>query len=360
MFKAKLLGFRKGVDQLIQLPSKAAGSTGAYLLAVLTVALAFFLRLLLGFLDPDASPFATLYPAILFAALWGGVRAGIFAVVFGGTLAWWAFFDPRFTFVPPLTFGKQLSLVIYLIAALMIVTGADYCRRLAKSLKDEEELRNLTVKELGHRLKNKVATIQAIIALQLRGNAPVRDAIFQRLGALSSVDTLIEAADGQGAILRDVIGAELGPYHTSNVSVASGPAVLLPPKLALVLALLFHELATNAAKYGALSVPSGRVLISWTLVEGRLNLEWRELGGPAVKIPRHNGFGSQLLSRALKQFDGSVELIFDPAGLNCKMSLAIHGQGSSRDPRLIQKTNQALLAGLNVIEGQRQDFVALS
>ena len=359
MFEAKLRGFRKSVDQLILLPSKAAGSTGAYLLAVLIVAVAFFLRLLLGFLDPDASPFTTLYPAILFAALWGGVRAGIFAVVFGGTLAWWAFFDPRFTFVPPLTFGKQLSLVIYLIAALMIVAGADYCRRLAKSLKDEEELRNLTVKELDHRLKNKVATIQAIIALQLRGNATVRDAIFQRLGALSSADTLIEAANGKGAILRDVIGAELGPYHTSNVSVA-GPAVLLPPKLALVLALLFHELATNAAKYGALSVPSGRVLISWTLVEGRLKLEWRELGGPAVKTPKHNGFGSQLLSRALKQFDGSVELIFDPAGLNCNMSLAIHGQGSSRDPRAIQKTNQVLLAGLNVIEGQRQDFVALS
>ena len=105
MFKAKLLGFRKGVDQLIQLPSKAAGSSGAYLLAVLTVAVAFFLRLLLG---------------------------------------------------------------------------------LAKSLKDEEELRNLTVKELDHRLKNKVATIQAIIALQLRGNDTVREAIFQRLGALSS------------------------------------------------------------------------------------------------------------------------------------------------------------------------------
>ena len=283
MFKAKLLGFRcRPIDTTAEQGSRLDRSV---LAGCGYCRHRFFLRLLLGFLDPDASPFTTLYPAILFAALWGGVRAGIFVVVFGGTLAWWAFFDPRFTFVPPLTFGKQLSLIIYLIAALMIVAGADYCRRLAKSLKDEEELRNLSVKELDHRLKNKVATIQAIIALQLRGNDTVRDAIFQRLGALSSVDTLIEAADGQGAILRDVIGAELGPYHTSNVSVA-GPAVLLPPKLALVLALLFHELATNAAKYGALSVPSGRILISWTLVEGRLNLEWRELGGPGGQNSR--------------------------------------------------------------------------
>lgn len=123
------------------------------------VALAFLFRLLLGMLDNDASPFTMLYPAILFAALWGGARAGMLAVVFGGTLSWWAFFDPRFTFLPPLTFAKQLSLIIYVSASLMIVIGADYCRRLTKSLRDEEELRNLAVRELGHRLKNKVATI---------------------------------------------------------------------------------------------------------------------------------------------------------------------------------------------------------
>jgi two-component sensor histidine kinase len=116
------------------------------------------------------------------------------------------------------------------------------------------------------------------VRLQLRGNDTVRDAIFQRLGALSSADTLIEAADGKGAILRDVIEAELGPYQTSNVSV-TGPTILLPPKLALFLALLFHELTTNAVKYGALSVPSGRVLISWSwsLAEERLSLECTQL-----------------------------------------------------------------------------------
>jgi hypothetical protein len=157
---------------------------------------------------------------------------------------------------------------------------------------------------------------------------------LQRLAALSSADTLIEAADGQGAILEDLIRAELGPHHTSNVSVA-GPAVLLPPKLALVLALLFHELTTNAAKYGALSVPYGRVLISWTVLEGRLNMEWRELGGPAVKTPTHNGFGTQLLCRALKQFDGPIArliLQLSPAESN------IEGKRSIPDPRSIQKT----------------------
>jgi K+-sensing histidine kinase KdpD len=133
----KLIQLRNLIDRLLWMPNKQARSFAAYALATLCVAVAFVVRLLLGILDYNASPFASLYPAILFAALWGGVRAGIFAVLAGGVLAWWAFFDPRFTFVPPLTFGAQLSLVIYLFASVIIVTGADYCRRLAKSLKDD-------------------------------------------------------------------------------------------------------------------------------------------------------------------------------------------------------------------------------
>ena len=155
----------------------------------------------------------------------GWRRGRILAVVLGGALAWWAIFEPHFTFVPPLTFGDQLSVVIYVFASLMIVAGADYCRRLAKSLKDEEELRNLAVKELGHRLKNKVATIQSIIAFQLRGVA-TRDTILQRLAALSSADALIEATEGRGALSQDIIYAEIGPYDTSRASV-KGPPIFL-------------------------------------------------------------------------------------------------------------------------------------
>ena len=318
----KLVQVRNLVDRLIQLPHKSAGSSGAYWLAACCVAVAFVIRLLLGQLDYEASPFATLYPAILFAALWGGVGAGLFAIVLGGAFAWWAFFDPHFTFVPPLTFGKQLSVVIYVFVSLIIVAGADYCRRLAKSLEDEEELRNLAVKELGHRLKNKVATIQSIIAFQLRGNEAIRDTILQRLGALSSADALIEATHGRGALIEDIIKTELGPYDTSRASV-KGPQIFLSPQLALVFAMIFHELATNAAKYGALSQLSGHVSACWSINETKLTIEWRETGGPTVTIPIHKGFGSRLLSRALGQFDGTVETNFSCTGLVCQMSLAL-------------------------------------
>jgi two-component sensor histidine kinase len=266
-----------------------------------------------------------LYPAILFAALWGGVRAGMLAVVLGGALSWWAFFDPRFTFVPPRTFGDQLSLIIYVCASLMVVIGADYCRRITKSLRDEEELRNLAVKELGHRLKNKVAIVQSIVAYELRDLQTTRDTILQRLGALSSADMLIEAAEGQGAFLKDIIYAEIGPYEVTRATV-EGPQIFLPPKLVLVFALVLHELATNAAKYGALSVPSGYISIASSIAETKLIVDWTESCGPSVTLPTHKGFGTRLFSRALGQFGGAVEMNFASGGLACRMSLLLSSE----------------------------------
>ena len=209
--------------------------------------------------------------------------------------------------------------------------ASDYCRRLEKSLGDEEELRNLAVMEFGHRLKNKVATIRSIIAYQLRDQEAVRDIILQRIGALSSADALIEAAQGRGALIEDMINTELGPYDISRATIA-GPQIVLPAKLALMLALTFHELATNAAKYGALSRPSGRVSCVWSVVGSKLMLEWRESGGPAVAIPTRKGFGTRLLSRALGQFGGTVDANFAATGLVCTISLTFLPEASISPP----------------------------
>jgi two-component sensor histidine kinase len=204
----------------------------------------------------------------------------------------------------------------------LVLIASDYLRRLEKSLKDEEELRSLAVKELGHRLKNKVATIQSIISYQLRHNATARDTILHRLSALSSADMLIEAAQGQGASVKDIINTELGPYEISRATV-EGPQIFLPPKLALVLGLITHELATNAAKYGALSDPLGHVSFCWSIAETKLMLEWRESGGPSVATPTRKGFGTTLLSSALAQFGGAVDTNFAARGLVCTISLPI-------------------------------------
>jgi two-component sensor histidine kinase len=306
------------------------GSPEAYVFATSCVAIASLLRWGLGLLSENILFLPTFYPAVLFSALIGGAGPGVFAAILGGLVGWWAFMPPRFTFFP-VTFGQQIGLSMYFFASLLIVWGADHYRKITKRLEDEEKFRKLAVDELAHRLKNKLATIQSIISFQLRDEPQIRDAILSRLTALSATDDLIMETQGQGAGLRGILSAELRPYGASRVSI-EGPDVLLPPKLALMMALLVHELATNAAKYGALSSSLGNLSIQWSLADARLDLQWRESGGPTVTAPVHRGFGTRLFSRALEQFGGAVEANFATTGLICKLSFVLQGSSPNIAP----------------------------
>ena len=222
--------------------------------------------------------------------------------------------------------GQVVSLAAYLAAALLIVWGADRYRRLSFRAEAEEEHRKLIVNELAHRLKNKVATLQSIIYHRLRDHPEIRDDLTACLGALSSTDNLIMASEGRGADFQAILSGELVPYDITRVELA-GPSVLLPPKLALTMALVFHELATNAAKYGALSVPHGRLGVRWSVADRQLTVEWTERGGPAVAPPASKGFGSRLMTGALDPFGGSIETRFDQAGLTCRMHAELPAEG---------------------------------
>ena len=191
---------------------------------------------------------------------------------------------------------------------------------MARRLLDEEKLRKVAVEELAHRLKNKIATVQSIVSYQLRGHRELRDA--NRLIALSRTDDLIMAAQGHGADLRGLLETELNAYETLRVLLA-GPEVFLPANLALTMALLVHELAANAAKYGALSTQGGVVSIHWSVSDHVLELFWSEAGGPIVAQPTHHGFGMRLISGALDPFNGSTETTFEPSGVVCKMKATL-------------------------------------
>ena len=222
------------------------GSAEAYALAAILVVIASLLRWVLGFLTPELQAFTTFYPAVLFAALLGGAGPGVFAALLGGFICWWQFLPP-FTSLLPLSHADTINLITYFVASGLIVWATDHYRRLTERLTDEEGFRKLTVDELSHRLKNKVATIQAIIGFRLREHPELRDEIFSSLGALMDTDDLIAEAQGAGANIHDILSAEIAPYDASRISV-SGPDCLLSPKLAVTMALLVHELATNAAK----------------------------------------------------------------------------------------------------------------
>ena len=129
-----------------------------------------------------------------------------------------------------------------------------------------------------------------------------------------------------------------------SASSAERAKAILPPKLALMMALLVHELATNAAKYGALSSSVGNLSIGWSLADARLDLEWRERGGPAVTTPLHRGFGTRLFSRALEQFGGAVETNFATMGLICKLSLVLQESAPSIAPDVTGKQPKVSLA----------------
>lgn len=202
--------------------------------------------------------------------------------------------------------------------------------------------------ELNHRVKNSLATVQGIAAQTLRADAEpaaVRRSFLARLLALAKTHDLLTATAWSGSDLRDIILAELAPFGdeaSPDRVTLDGPAVTLAPNATVAIGMAIHELATNAVKYGALSVPGGRVLAAWSASppaapdrRRQLHLTWREVGGPRVAPPTRRGFGSRLIERGLaRELGGTVRIDFAPEGLRCavEVPLAESLPGEMPDP----------------------------
>lgn len=196
------------------------------------------------------------------------------------------------------------------------------------------EQKELLLGELSHRVKNTLATVQSIAAQTLQHEpAPerFRASFTARLRALAQAHNLLSQTDWQGADLRDIVREDLAPHldgcDDDRVRIEGG-TVHLEPRAALTLGMAFHELATNAAKYGALSVPTGQVSVSWATPDregGRvLDIVWAESGGPRVERPQRRGFGSAMIERSIEhELDGTVELAFEPTGLRCAIEVPL-------------------------------------
>jgi PAS domain S-box-containing protein len=190
----------------------------------------------------------------------------------------------------------------------------------------QDQLR-LLINELNHRVKNTLATVQSMAVQTLRGEHDLGVAYGKfeaRLLGLSQVHDLLTRERWHGAGLQDVAERALQPFFSGSADrvCLRGPEVWLQPGPALTMALVFHELATNAVKYGALSTDEGRVDLTWTFDEAgeRLSLKWAESDGPPVAPPTRVGFGSRLIQRGLKgDLRGSATLSYDPGGLVCAM-----------------------------------------
>jgi two-component sensor histidine kinase len=195
-----------------------------------------------------------------------------------------------------------------------------------------EERMTLLVAELSHRVKNTLATVAAISRLTLRQSPTLEvfdQAFTRRLQALSTAHSLIFQANWGETELRAVVEQALNPFRRGADTAIriEGPDVKLSPKAALALTLMLHELATNAAKYGALSGGDGGIDVGWSIKPGqpaRLRLHWGERGGPAVTPPTRKGFGHTLVERSIRyELDGTAQLHFPPEGLQADISFPL-------------------------------------
>jgi two-component system CheB/CheR fusion protein len=199
------------------------------------------------------------------------------------------------------------------------IVGASKVARDVTDRKRNEELQRTLFDELNHRVKNTLATVQALASQSLRGNRSLDEAreIFQgRLMALSAAHDHLSRNSWQSASLHDVVGQTL--RHFGNRVTHNGPAVRLNSREAVTWGMLVHELATNAAKYGALSQPSGDVRIEWKMGPQRtLELDWYESGGPVVSKPARKGFGTIFVERAVENdLSGETKFDYRPEGLH--------------------------------------------
>ncbi len=214
------------------------------------------------------------------------------------------------------------------------VVGASSIMRDITDHRLAEQHRDVLMGELNHRVKNSLAVVQAIASQTLRGDISLPDArvaFGERLRVLARAHDLLVTSNWSGTDLASVIEASVEPLKggQSRFGIA-GPYVALKPQLAVTFSLALHELCTNAAKYGALSVPEGRVDITWTVTgpadNSRLWWQWAESGGPAVKTPVRKGFGSSLIGQVLPmELSGEVSVTYHATGVVCLLQSPVPG-----------------------------------
>jgi PAS domain S-box-containing protein len=203
--------------------------------------------------------------------------------------------------------------------------------------KEAEERQKLLIDELNHRVKNTLATVQSLAAQTMRGtDSPeaFRRAFEGRLIALSQAHDQLTRRHWVSADLRDIVEGATAPHlarpeDTQEQIAIEGEAITVTPRVALTLALGLHELTTNATKYGALSVPSGRIEVNWRIQReaaqpAMLSIVWRERGGPPVVAPQRQGFGTRFIEGSVaSELQGKAELDYDPAGLICTLTIPL-------------------------------------
>jgi two-component sensor histidine kinase len=232
-----------------------------------------------------------------------------------------------------LVFGIAAGLLALFTASVITRRAVDD-RNLLEWVARQAAIRTQLTRELNHRVKNTLANVLSIVALTRRRATDIdtfTESLTARLRALSATHDILSQSDWTEAAIGDIVHSELAPYIEAGEGQIDmhGPTISLAPNDALSLGLAIHELATNAAKYGALSVPGGRVAVDWRMASATIaEIYWRERGGPRVEPPKRRGFGLDLIEKVVAhELRAPVDLDFASEGVQCMLQVPVRRPG---------------------------------
>ena len=230
-----------------------------------------------------------------------------------------SFTNLQIIFLEQLT--NSIGIVLNSIAATMQTEELN--RELENRVADRTAELEFLAREVDHRAKNILAVVQSICRLsKAEDPGAYMSAVEGRIRSLSIAHTLLSESRWEGADLRKLVGQVLAPYRPGATS-TEGPDILLEPRTAQTIGLTLHELATNAAKYGALAASSGTVLLRWDIENGALNMTWEEAGGPSVRSPITSGYGMRVIGGSAEQLGGDASFEWQPSGLRCSLVIPL-------------------------------------
>jgi two-component sensor histidine kinase len=286
------------------------------------------------FVGRQASP--TLYPAVM-SQFYGVLDT----TTFDGTVVLTGFTRSPFSGwsvavgIPKSNLTNQLWRSVAILAGfgiLCLAVGIFIAVRLATQLARSQSDRELLINELNHRVKNTLATVQGLVVSTLRSatsTAAAKTAVEERIMALARAHDVLTEEHWESAGLGELVRSITEPYRSASDHriEAFGPELRVNPRAALAIAMVVNELTTNAVKYGALSLPGGRIRIDWNTMDDkghRLQLIWREMNGPLIQQPKRRGFGSALIEQnIIRELGGTVVKDFEAAGLICTITVPL-------------------------------------
>ncbi|WP_291605582.1 HWE histidine kinase domain-containing protein [Bradyrhizobium sp.] len=273
--------------------------------------------------------FTLLFPTVVAAGLFGGAWSAISTAFFGALLVAYFWIPPRFSF----SFSNDglVRLIAFWVVASTIIALTTFVHVVLDALVREQERAATIAREMRHRVQNSLTLIQAVARQTFRSTSDLREAqnmLMARLAALGHAQDLIDEVVDDDIDVEELVRTAVMPFEAHRF-VMEGPPLRLSKDGAVSFALLIHELATNAAKYGALSNRSGIVEISWSQESlHRGCLKWQERFGPPVAQPSRAGFGTKLLRSAFPEGKGDTTVLFEPDGVRCTVYFPVRADGN--------------------------------